>query len=314
MAPRARRGYSGRMGAGAIRVGISGWNYAGWRRRFYPASLPHHQELRYASRRLSSIEVNGTFYSLKSPEVYESWRAQTPEDFVFSLKAPRYVTHILRLKGAETAIANFFANGLLRLGPKLGPLLWQLPPSLRFDPGRIEAFLRLLPRTTAEAAGLARRHDDMVAGRFSLATDGDRPLRHALEVRHESYRDPRFYDLLRRAGVALVVSDAARWQAFEELTASFAYARLHGHEELYVSGYGPRALRSWAEKIQAWSRTGRDAYVYFDNDAKVRAPFDALALERILGLRGAEARFRRPAAARRASARPRGARRARASA
>ena len=271
--------------AGQIRVGISGWTYGGWRGTFYPPGLPHKQELAHAAQRLSSIEINGTFYSLQSPKAYGSWASQAPDGFVFAVKAPRFITHLKRLKDVGTPVANFMANGLLRLGPKLGPILWQLPPSFRYDAERLERFLDLLPRDTDEAASRALAHDSRVASRLWLeAPVPKRALRHALEVRHESFRDPRLFELLRRRGVALVTADTAgKWPLFVEPTAGFAYVRLHGDEELYVNGYTPAALKSWAAKFSAWSRKGLDVYVYFDNDAKVRAPFDAMALMHLLG-------------------------------
>jgi uncharacterized protein YecE (DUF72 family) len=270
---------------GKIRIGISGWTYDGWRGTFYPRGLTRARELAYATRRLTSLEINGTFYSLQSPKSYGSWRDQAPEDFVFAVKAPRFITHIKRLEDVETPLANFFANGLFRLGNKLGPILWQLPPSLRFDRERLARFLRLLPRDTRAAAELARDHDAVVDGRCEVEPGENRPVRHALEVRHESYRDPRFIALLRRAGVALVAADTAgKWPFFEEPTADFVYARLHGDEELYASGYTPKALRVWADRIRRWSAAGRDVYVYFDNDVKARAPFDAMSLSRLLGV------------------------------
>lgn len=267
-----------------IRVGISGWTYAPWRERFYPADLPHRRELEYASRRLRSIEINGTFYSLQRPESYARWRDQTPEDFVFSVKAPRFITHVLRLENARVPLANFFASGVLRLGPKLGPVLWQLPPSFRYDRARLETFFRLLPRTTRQAALLAEEHDDHLRARAWLRIDADEPLRHALEIRHESFRDGSFLALLRAQNVALVTADTAgKWPLMEEQTADFAYARLHGDKKLYASGYTPEALARWARRVRRWTRGGRDAYVYFDNDVKAYAPRDAAALARLLG-------------------------------
>src|SRR5256885_658539 len=189
--------------AGRIRIGISGWTYDGWRGAFYPRGLPQARELAYATARLSSLEINGTFYSLQKPSSYSSWREQAPEDFVYAVKAPRFITHIKRLRGIETPLANFFANGLFRLERKLGPILWQLPPSLRFDPALLEDFLGRLPRDTWAASVLAHGHDGVVDGRCELDPGPNRPLRHALEVRHESFRDPRLVPLLRRAGVAL---------------------------------------------------------------------------------------------------------------
>jgi uncharacterized protein YecE (DUF72 family) len=288
--------------AGTIRIGISGWTYKGWRGRFYPEGLPQKRELAYAAARFASIEINGTFYGLQRPESFAAWDAATPEGFVFAVKGSRYITHFLRLKAVETPLANFLASGVLRLGRKLGPILWQLPPRTRFDEARLDTFLALLPRDTEAALALARRHDRRLDGRAWLAIDRKRPLRHALEVRHESFRDPRFVALLRRHEAALVVADAVDWPLLMDLTADFVYARLHGSEELYASGYDDRALDAWAARVAAWAegrepadaaraaaptrprRGGRDVYLYFDNDAKVRAPVDAAHLAARLGL------------------------------
>jgi uncharacterized protein YecE (DUF72 family) len=284
-----------------VRIGISGWRYAGWRGRFYPVGLPQKRELEFAARHFDSVEINGSFYSLQRPQSYARWYAETPPGFSFAVKGSRYITHMLGLRNVETALANFFASGVLGLEEKLGPILWQLPPQLAFDQ-RLAPFLELLPRDTVRAAELARRHDERLEGRCVIATGACRPLRYALEVRHPSFCTPEFVALLRGHGVALVVADTAgRWPYLEDVTADFVYVRLHGDEKLYVSGYGPAALRRWSERIEAWTRgaephdarrvgrTGarrrrRDVYVYFDNDAKVRAPFDAIALRRLLGL------------------------------
>ncbi len=286
-----------------IRVGISGWRYSGWRGKFYPEELPQRRELEYASRQVNSIEINGSFYSLQRPENYHAWREATPEDFVFSVKGSRFLTHMKRLKDADTALANFLASGILCLREKLGPILWQLPPSFVYDRGRLEAFFRSLPRTTRAAAGLARHHDSKVAGRAWTKSECEYPLRHALEVRHPSFENRDFISLLREQDIALVVADTAgKWPFLEDATSDFVYVRLHGDTELYVSGYTPSALQSWARKIRAWAggRTpagarlvaprpsprseGRDVFVYFDNDAKVHAPFDAMSLARLVDM------------------------------
>jgi uncharacterized protein YecE (DUF72 family) len=268
----------------ATRIGISGWTYAPWRGVFYPAGLRQADELGYASQRFSTIEINGSFYSLMRPTSYAAWQRATPADFVFAVKGGRYITHFKRLRDARTALANFFASGLLALGDKLGPVLWQLPPQLRFDPDQLERFLELLPSDLREVERLAREHDQRLAGRALVdARSANRPVRHAFEVRHESFLDQRFTTLLRRYGVAVCVADAAGlYPLIEEVTADFVYVRLHGAERLYVSGYGPAELASWATKIRAWRRRKRDVFVYFDNDVKVRAPFDALNLARLL--------------------------------
>ena len=271
---------------GSAYVGISGWTYRPWRRVFYPPGLPQRLELAWASSRLDSIEINGSFYSLQRPESYAAWHAATPPGFVFSVKGPRFVTHMKKLAGVDEALANFFASGVLALREKLGPVLWQLPPSLGFDARRLAAFFALVPRTTGEAAVLAARHGERMEGRALTVADADRPMRHALEVRHASYEVPELRPLLRDLDVALVTADTAgKWPFFDSPTASgFAYARLHGAEELYVSGYDDAALDAWAARVGSWLDAGLDAYVYFDNDVKVRAPFDAMGLAARLGV------------------------------
>ncbi|MEV8212184.1 DUF72 domain-containing protein [Leifsonia sp. NPDC077715] len=261
------------------RIGISGWTYAPWRGVFYPPKLQHRRELEYASERLDSIEINGSFYSLQRPTSYRTWAENTPEEFVFSVKGGRYITHILRLRNARGAVANFFASGVLALGPKLGPLLWQLPPTLQFDAEQVDDFFRMLPRTTAEAgvlAGEATLDED----RTHTAVDADRPLRHAVEVRHASFDVPEFTAIAREHGVAIVLADTAgRYPVIRELTApDFAYVRLHGDQELYTSGYDDASLDRWAAELGGWLAGGRDVYAYFDNDVKVRAPYDAMGL------------------------------------
>lgn len=287
---------------GRVRIGISGWRYAPWRGVFYPPGLAQRRELEYAAHCFHSIEINGTFYSLQRPESFRLWRDETPEEFVFAVKGSRFLTHMKRLKDFETPLASFFAQGVLALGPKLGPFLWQLPPNFHFDAQRLRSFFEKLPTNTTEAAKLARRREvSLMKGRSVLSASGDYPLRHALEVRHESFLVPEFTALLREFNVALVVADTARKFPFVgDVTADFVYIRLHGDEELYSSGYGEKALDDWARRIRAW-RTGgvpndvpriersrperrpRDVYCYFDNDAKVHAPFDARGLMHRLG-------------------------------
>lgn len=281
----------------AIRIGISGWRYAPWRGVFYPRDLPQRRELEYAAARFGSIELNGSFYSLQAPASYQAWHDATPAGFVFAVKGPRYLTHMLRLRDVDTPLANFLASGVLRLRGKLGPMLWQLPAHFRFDAERMEAFYSLLPRDTGEALALARRRDvARMRGRSALAIDTVRPLRHALEPRHESFGSRESLALLRKHGIALVVADSAgKFPAWEQPTTDFMYLRLHGDEQLYVSGYSPAAIRAWAAKIRRWAKRG-DVFCYFDNDAKVHAPFDALALMQALGL--AEAVPKRPEDAR----------------
>ncbi|HTV78790.1 MAG TPA: DUF72 domain-containing protein [Steroidobacteraceae bacterium] len=274
----------------AIRIGVSGWRYAPWRGNFYPKGLPQKDELAFAARRFPTVEINGSFYSLQTPRSWQAWYAATPPQFVFAVKGPRYVTHMLRLQNIEKPLANFFASGVFRLREKLGPILWQLPASFPFEETRLANFLALLPRDLASAAALARRRDAFMRGRSVLAIDTNRTLRHALEARHESFTDPRSLRLLRRHNVALVISESAgRWPMWQEITADFLYLRLHGDKELYRSGYGPKALTRWAGRIEAWTRESsrlRCVYCYFDNtDDKLRAPADAQTLSNKLGVR-----------------------------
>jgi uncharacterized protein YecE (DUF72 family) len=271
---------------GTVRIGISGWRYPPWRGVFYPKGLPQRAELEHASRQVSTIEINGSFYSLQRPDSYRSWYAQTPDDFVFAVKGGRFITHMKKLADVEVPLANFFASGVLALEEKLGPFLWQLPPTLGFDADRLEHFFGLLPRSTAAAAELAAGHDERLDGRALLETAADRPLRHCLEVRHDTFLGPEFVPLLREHGIGLVVADTAgRWPLIREVTADFAYVRLHGDVELYTSGYSDRALDEWAALMRGWAEQGTDVYAYFDNDVKVHAPFDAIALtERLADL------------------------------
>jgi len=285
-----------------IRIGISGWRYPPWRGVFYPKGLPQRSELAFASRRMTSIEVNGSFYALQRPESYLSWVAETPDDFVLSVKGPRFVTHMKKLADVRTPVANFLASGVLALGPQLGPVLWQLPPTLGYDADRLARFFDLLPRTTAAAAALAAEHDERLDDRAWTTTDADRPLRHVLEVRHATFERPELVDLLRAHDIGLVVADTGgRWPSFEDVTSDLVYVRLHGNEELYASGYDEDALDLWAARVRAWAdggepadarriaapapaAAGRDVFVYFDNDLKVRAPVDAMGLEARLGI------------------------------
>jgi uncharacterized protein YecE (DUF72 family) len=288
----------------SIRVGISGWRYVPWRGDFYPKGLLQKNELRFASRAVNSIEINGSFYSLQRPERYAAWYEETPASFVFSVKAPRFITHVKRLRDVEKPLANFLASGILALNEKLGPVLWQFPPSFKFDAQLFESFLKLLPHDTEAALQLAKGCEPRMEGRSHLAIDRKRPLRHAVEIRHESFIDPAFVALLRQYDVALVVADTAgKWPYREDLSSDFVYIRLHGAEQLYTSGYTDEALTRWCERIRLWSEGGqpadaqlidpdqpagsrkrREVYCYFDNDVKVRAPYDARQLLRRLGL------------------------------
>ncbi len=286
---------------GRVRVGISGWSYEAWRGDFYPEDLRRGDELRYSARRLGSVEINGSFYALQTPSTYRSWYEATPRGFVLAVKGSRFITHNKSLKDVETPLANFFASGVLVLEEKLGPILWQTSERARFDADRVRRFLELLPRGTEAAARLARRHDDRVEEAWTRV-DRNRRLRHAFEPRHESWLVPEFARMARDTGTAIVFSDSASWPCTEEVTAGFVYLRLHGARETYASGYGDEALDRWAERIRAWRdgkepddaaritdrapprRKSRDVYVYFDNDARGRAPWDARSLAERLGV------------------------------
>lgn len=281
-----------------IRIGISGWRYEGWRGVFYPPGLVHHRELAYAARQFGTIEINGSHYSLQSIDSWRAWDEATPDGFVFAVKGPRYLTHHLRFRDerAGPGLANFFASGVLALGPKLGPFLWQFPPTYHFDAERFEHFLALLPPDTKTARTLAAGHDSRVTAPWYDAP-GNAPLRHAIEIRHDSFVNPAFPALLRRYKAALVVSHAiADWPYAEDVTSDFVYIRLHGSDALYSGSYADKDLDHWARRVEAWSRGGeppdpariapvaarkrasRDVFVYFDNDQKVKAPFDAQRL------------------------------------
>ena len=298
------------------RIGISGWTYGPWRKVFYPEELAIKRELEYASRKFNSIEINGSFYSLQRPSSYQKWYDDTPDDFVFAIKGGRFITHMKKLRDVKEATANFFASGLLALKEKLGPILWQFPPQFAFDGERFERFFELLPKDTDQAARLAKKHNDKVKGRTYTKAQVDQRVRHAVEIRHPSFLVPEFIDLLRKFNIALVFADTAGiWPYAEDVTADFVYLRLHGAEQLYASGYTDPMLHWWGSRIRAWQRgeapcdtrcvmsekpkrsaKRRDVYAYFDNDAKVHAPFDAMRLAaRLSGRsRSADAHGRAP--------------------
>lgn len=271
---------------GRVIIGTSGWSYPHWRGRFYPPALPHGQELSYLARHLPAVEVNGTFYSLTRPTACAAWRRAVPPDFVFAIKGSRYITHMLKLTRFEPPLANFFASGILLLGAQLGPVLWQLPPMLPFDRDRARAFFSALPRDVRAAERWARRHDQRTTGRAVLtAPDGrDAPLRHALEVRHESWVSPEALALVRSEGIALVAAETAgrHPQSFAR-TADFAYLRLHGSTALYASRYSDEEIGTWAARVRALAAQGADVYVFFDNDAQAFAPHDAIRLLAAVG-------------------------------
>jgi uncharacterized protein YecE (DUF72 family) len=259
--------------AAAIRVGIGGWTFEAWRGVFYPADLPQKRELEYASRQLTSIEINGTYYGSQKPESFARWRAETPEGFVFSVKGPRFATNRGVLAEAGSTIERFFKSGVTELKEKLGPINWQFLPTKKFDPADFEAFLKLLP---AEADGLA--------------------VRHVVEVRHESFRVPEFVDLLRKYGVATVLTDKVDFPEIPDVTAPFVYLRLQRASEKLDTGYAPKALDQWAERAITWSKGGapkdlpalgkpekkapksRDVFIYMINGFKPKAPAAAMAL------------------------------------
>ncbi len=305
-----------------IRIGLSGWTYKGWRGRFYPPGLPHRAELAYSATRYRAIEINGSFYSLQHPDSFARWHDETPAGFMFAVKGPRFITHMLKLRRARTPLANFLASGLLRLEEKLGPILWQFPEALPYDAERFEEFFRMLPRHTDAALQLAREHDQRLRGREWLHIDARRRMRHAVEIRHASFCCPQFIRQLRRHRIGLVVADTVDWPLLMDVTADFVYCRLHGSEQLYTSGYDEAALQRWALRTRAWARgteprdaarhrvlprsalraRGRDVFVFFDNDAKVRAPVDAASLQQMLGCTPQGAPAARPAASRRRAA------------
>jgi uncharacterized protein YecE (DUF72 family) len=289
------------MAQGDVRIGISGWRYEPWRGTFYPRGLAHARELEYASRRLRTIEINGSFYSLQTPQSYARWRDDTPGDFVFAVKGGRFITHMRRLLTPRAPLGNFFASGIAELRTKLGPFLWQLPPNFPFDAERIEAFLDMLPKDTDAATALARHHDRKLKWRARCVYKPAQLLRHAMEVRHPSFVDPAFIGLLRKYNVAFVIADTARkWVEYEDVSADFVYVRLHGAQALYQSRYTEAELVRFASHISCWAggaepddarriaprraarTTARDVYCYFDNTDKIEAPGNAIRLAELV--------------------------------
>jgi uncharacterized protein YecE (DUF72 family) len=246
--------------SGAIRIGIGGWVFPPWRGTFYPAGLPQAQELNHASRRLTAIEINGTFYNSGRPESFRKWRDDTPDGFVFSVKGPRFVTHRKELASAKDSLDLFFSRGVVELGDKLGPVVWQFAPFKPFDEADFAAFLDLLPREV-----------------------GGRKIRHVVEVRHPSFRTPTFTDLLRQHGVAVASVHDEKYPAFEDVTGDFVYLRLRRCVEDEPTGYPEAELDRWADRLREHAAEGRDVFLYFINGAKVRAPAAAQALIRRLG-------------------------------
>ena len=255
-----------------IRVGIGGWVFAPWRGEFYPKGLPQARELEHASRQLTSIEINGTFYRTQKPDSFRKWAQETPDDFVFSVKGPQFATNRRVLAEAGSSIERFFASGVLELKSKLGPVLWQMAPTKKFDPEDFAGFLALLP--------------PQLEGRA---------IRHVVEVRHESFLAPAFIELLRKFSVAAVVVESDKHPLIADLTSDFVYARLQRTSAKEQTGYPPKALDTWAKRAQAWEKgdapddlaaivdkaapkTKRDVFIYMISGAKVRAPAAAMAL------------------------------------
>lgn len=286
---------------GDIRIGVSGWTYPPWRGQFYPKGLPQRRELEFVARQFNAIEINGTFYGMQVPQSFMAWAAATPPGFVFALKGPRFLTHMLKLTRIETPLANFFASGLLALGDKLGPILWQFPERFVFDPDRLIPFFEMLPRTLSEAAALGARHDHRLRAPAWLEIEHNRSLRHAIEIRHAGFKERRFIELLRQYDIGLVCADTVDWPLLMDITAGFVYCRLHGSTELYRSRYSDDELDRWANRIRAWStgrpmtdgnfvlpplrdKRPRDVYVFFDNTDKLEAPGNARGLMQRLGV------------------------------
>jgi uncharacterized protein YecE (DUF72 family) len=249
------------MSEGKIRVGIGGWVFPPWRGTFYPKDLKQADELAYASRHVTAIEINGTFYRLQTPKSYRNWYDSAPDDFMFSLKGSRFITHRNDLATAAPFMERFFDSGMTELGAKLGPILWQFAPSLQFDEGNVASFLEALPKRL-----------------------GNRPLRHVLEVRNESFTHPAFARLMEKHGAAIAQVEDPKVPLIEAVTADFVYARLRQCKESEPTGYPPDALAAIAKRFQEHAKAGRDCFVYFINGAKVRAPHAAMALiERLKG-------------------------------
>ncbi len=237
-----------------IRAGIGGWTFEPWRGAFYPPGLPHARELAFASQKLTAIEINGTFYRTQTPNTFEKWAHETPDDFVFSVKALRYATNKRVLAEAGESVERFVASGLDRLGDKLGPILWQFAPTKKFDAHDFETFLKLLPR---ELNG--------------------RPLRHALEVRHGSFNTDAFIEMAAQAGVAVVLAESEDYPCIEAETADFMYLRLMKAQADVDTGYPADELAGWHARATRWAKGGRDVFVFFINGAKERAPAAAEA-------------------------------------
>jgi uncharacterized protein YecE (DUF72 family) len=267
---------------GRAYVGTSGWKKPQWRGDFYPTGLVQRRELEYASRQLTSLEINATFHGLQKPSTFAKWREETPEDFVFAVKGYEVVTRTALLPSAHVHVADFFASGVLELAQKLGPLMWQLPERSTFKPESLERFLALLPHSTHDAARLAAQSE---IGEDVTSDQPNRPLRHAIEVRDASYLNTEFIALLKAHNVAAGFTNAPGAPGFRDLTADFVYVRLSSGEDHYADGYDDTTLQAWAERISGWRETGRDVFVYFKNPAGVltHTPHNAARLIARLG-------------------------------
>jgi uncharacterized protein YecE (DUF72 family) len=282
-----------------IRLGTSGWSYEGWRGVFYPPDLSRKRELEFASRAFNSLEINRSFYSLLTPASCRAWYDATPADFLFAIKGSSFITHSKKLRDVDVALANFFASGPLALADKIGPIVWQLPKSMRFDADQLSAFFERVPRTLKEAAKVGRHHDHRPKHGTFLEVTRDRPLLHVLEPRHDTFLNAECARLLRRLDVALSVTDSPDWSYAEEPTTNFMYVRLHGSTALYSSSYSDEELDHWAQRVRSWHegreppnarriskapprRRAMDVYVYFDNDAAGHAIANARGLQQRL--------------------------------
>lgn len=283
-----------------IRIGMSGWTHDCWRSSFYPEDLSRKKELDYASRKVTSIEVNGTFYALQKPATFQRWYEETPKNFIFSIKAPKFITHVLRLRECEEPLNTFLASGLLCLKEKLGPILWQFPPYATLKDDRFEQFAKILPHTSLQAAELAKNHGSVIEGRAWTEASGDNQMRHAFEFRHPSFMNPDFIEMLRSYGIAVVFADSGKTSPYcEDLTSDFVYLRMHGGSPAHKKGYPLLALKRLAKKIELWAcgkqpkdaqtiSSGKptpgekDVFVYFDNDVTETAPLDALKLLKLM--------------------------------
>jgi uncharacterized protein YecE (DUF72 family) len=289
-----------------IRVGMSGWTFAPWRGHFYPKKMVQKKELEYASRQVNSIEINGTFYSLQKPKTFQSWYDQTPEDFVFAVKAPQFITHVLRLKDSFEPLCTFLGSGLLCLKKKLGPILWQFPPNVTLKDDRFEKFIKLLPQDSNHAAELSKNHSSKIEGRAWTEAGGDYRIRHAFEFRHSSFQNRDFIEMMKAYSIAVVIADSAKKSPyFEDLTSDFVYVRMQGENLDFEKGYTDLALKEMAYRVKTWSSGSqvkdakcvsdlspfpgeKDIFLYFNNDEKINSPHDAVKMIKLLKIKMAQ--------------------------